>query len=157
RPGPGETQNHEWHTWLQADLLVREADALVGAVPAQVAQAGRSVEQELARRERKARADHLATQAALAQIRLGIGQKKDAESEVRALLAERQKLASEEPDNPDYQADLAAAHQHLGELLLSEGHIEKSILETKQARALLQKLAVRNLTAARLQVTAKTL
>jgi tetratricopeptide (TPR) repeat protein len=33
KPGPGELQDN-WHNWLQADLLLREAEALIPTVPA---------------------------------------------------------------------------------------------------------------------------
>jgi len=50
--------------------------------------------------------------------------------------AEREKIAAEEPSNSDYQADLAAAHQQLGQFLANDARIEEGVKETQQAVAL---------------------
>jgi serine/threonine protein kinase/tetratricopeptide (TPR) repeat protein len=166
-PAAGELQGY-WHSWLQADLLLREAEALIPAAPAQVAQARPSAEEQAARRDRKFRADSLTTKAALAQIRfdsqkkaaekelLGVlidrNQKKAAENELLAVLADREKIAAEEPTNFDYQADLAATHEQLGQFMVNTGRLEEGVKATQQAVALLEKHAAGNPKAARIQV-----
>jgi hypothetical protein len=67
----------------------------------------------------KARADGVSTHAALARIRLDLGQKMEAEAGLRAVLAEHVKIAPDPPANPDYLAVLATTHQHLGQLLVA--------------------------------------
>jgi tetratricopeptide (TPR) repeat protein len=109
-----------WPGWLHAILLVREAEQLIPAGPV-VAPTGPSPSDQAARRERKARADRVSTEAALALIRIDLGQQAEAEKELRAVLATREEIAAEEPANPDYQADLAAAHLQYGRFLAAGG------------------------------------
>lgn len=146
-------ENTEWHQWVRCRLLLREAESLIAkdqvaaATPATL-----SPREQAAQRDRKARADSLSTQAALAQISVDIGQKERAEAEFRAVLVERDKIAVEEPGNLDYQADLAAAHEHLGQFLVSDGRIEEGVKETQHAVKILEQFAAGNPKAARLQV-----
>ncbi len=150
-PGPGELQT-TWYNWHLAQLVLREAEALIPAAPVAAGPPGSTAQDYAARRDRKARADSLATQAALAQIRFDGGQQKEAEAELRAVLAEYAKIAAEEPANTDYQADLAAAQEKLGRLLVSAGRVEEAAKETQQALALLKQGAAGNPKADRLQV-----
>jgi tetratricopeptide (TPR) repeat protein/serine/threonine protein kinase len=151
KPGPEEARSR-WYDWVAVSQIVREAEGMMPAGQAQPVQVGLSAEEHAARRDRKARADSLATQAALALIRLDVGQKAEAEAELRGVLAEREKIAAEEPANSDYQADLAAAHEQLGQFLVSAGRIEEGVKETQQAVDLLEQFAAGNPRAARLQV-----
>jgi tetratricopeptide (TPR) repeat protein len=143
-----------WWEITRGQVLLREAEALIPVV-AEIAAAPAtlSVQQENARRDRKARADSLATQAALAQIRFDVGQKTEAEGELRAILAEHEKIAAEEPDNLDYKAELAAAHQQLGQFLVNDGRAEEGVKAAQQAVALLEQFAAGNPKAARYQVS----
>ncbi len=132
----------QWWEFTRGRVLLDEAEAMIRAAPAIAeAPAASPAQQDNAWRDRKARADSLATQAALAQIRLDVGQATEAEAELRAILAEREKIAAEEPDNLDYQADRATAHQQLGQFLESDGRNEEGVKETQQAVALLERIA----------------
>jgi tetratricopeptide (TPR) repeat protein len=156
KPGPDEVQSN-WYHWLLCQIVLREAEALIPTAPV-VAEAqgstapGSTAHDYAAQRERKARAESLTLHAALAQIRLDAGQKKEAEAELRAVLAEREKIAAEEPANPDYQAELAAAHEQLGQFLVSDARVEEGVKETQLAVALLEQSAAGNPRVARLQV-----
>ncbi len=102
------------------------AQDLLGRIPKApaVASVGSLAREAAARRERKGRAVHLSAREGLALIRLDIGQRAEAEAELRAVLAERVKIAAEEPANPDFQADLAATNQQLGRLLAEGGKVD---------------------------------
>ena len=126
-PRPGRIEppsRYYWWETLRADALIREAEKLLPAAPAQVIQVALSAQEQAARGERKTRAEEIATQAALALIRLDVGQKKEAEAELRAVLAERAKIVAEEPDNPDYQAELAAVHRQIGQFFMGTGQLQ---------------------------------
>lgn len=156
QPGPAELQT-TWYNWHVAQFVLHEAETLIPKTPEAAAISGVSTAQDYAaQRDRKTRAESLATQAALAQIRLDVGQKKEAEAELRAVLAERVKIAAEEPANPDHQADLAVAHEQLGLLLVSDARVEEGVKETQQAVALLEQSAAGNPKTARLQVNLAT-
>src|SRR5207237_6996748 len=73
-------------------------------------------------------------------------------AELRSVRSEREKIAAEEPGKLDYQADLAAAHEQLGQFLVGDGRIEEGVKETQQAVTLLEQFAAGNPRAARLQV-----
>ncbi|MCI0681757.1 MAG: protein kinase [Gemmataceae bacterium] len=133
--------DNNWFMWLRVALLIREAEGLIPPDPAVAAVETLSPQEAAARRDRKTRADRLAIQAALAQIRFDIGQQKAAEAELRAVLAEREKIAAEEPANPAYQEDLANAHHKLGQCLVNAGRVDEGVKETQQAVAVLEKLA----------------
>ncbi|HEY8504168.1 MAG TPA: tetratricopeptide repeat protein, partial [Gemmataceae bacterium] len=55
RPERGWAYDFDWHNWLQAELLVREAEALIPGAPAVAAEALPPAQEEAARRERKQR------------------------------------------------------------------------------------------------------
>jgi tetratricopeptide (TPR) repeat protein len=141
RPERGWLYNEtNWHNLLWVRLLLREAEGLIPDAPAVAAAARPSAQEEAARRERKARADRAATDFALALIRFDLGQKADAEAGVRKVLAERAKLAAEEPGNPEYRSQLADAYQALGQLLADAGRLDDGLKETRQALVIREKL-----------------
>ncbi len=142
-----------WDSWVRGRLFLREAESLIPPDPVLAGVNSLSPQEAAARRERKTRADRLAIQAALAHIRLDVGQKKEAEAELRAVMTEREKIVAEEPGSLDYQADLAAAHEQLGQFLVSDGRIEEGVRATQQAVALLEHFAAGNPKIARLQVS----
>lgn len=142
--------NLDWFDVVRCRILLREADALIGKDQV-VAAPAITPQDQAARRERKLRADSLSTRAALAQILADSNQKKEAEEELRSVLAERAKLAAEEPSNLDYQVDLATSHEQFGKFLIHDGRIDEGVRETQEAVALLQKLASGNPRVARLQ------
>ena len=102
--------------WLRARALVREAGQVIPAAPDAVA--ATPAADDAARRDRRARADRATTAFALALLRSDVGQKAEAEAELRQVIAERAKLAAEEPANAGYQSDLIAARLQLGRLLV---------------------------------------
>ena len=101
-----------------AETLLKEAQRLIPASKQDVPPVS-LVQEQAARGKRKARAERISAQAALVLIGLDLGRKKDAETELRQVLAEREKLAQEEPANVDYQADLSATHILLARLHLT--------------------------------------
>ncbi len=152
-PGPEENRS-DWFIWLAVHQIVKEAESMIPAAPAQLVQAGLSAEEQAARRDRKARADSLATQTALAQIRHDLGQKKEAVAELRAVLAERAKIAAEQPDNADYQIDLATTRLRLGQFLAESGQPAEALTEANEALAFLEKLAAQQPKSVRLRTEA---
>src|SRR5467141_1071229 len=101
----GWAYDWDWHNWVQVEILVREAESVIPAAPVTAAAPGAPpAQEENARRDRKARADRLSTEFALALIRVHVGPKAEAEAELRTVLASRVKLAGEEPANPDYRS-----------------------------------------------------
>ena len=112
-----------WHNWTQVEILVREAERLMPSAPASSVPVS-LVREQAARRERKARADRLATQAAMVWIRQDLGQNDEAVTELKEVIAERKKIAAEEPANADYQADLAESYGRLGRLLVAPQVVE---------------------------------
>jgi hypothetical protein len=62
------------------------------------------------------RADRAAARAALVRIGLDLGQRAEARSELEGVLAERARIAAEEPINADY---LAATHTLLAQALMT--------------------------------------
>lgn len=149
--------DNTWEGWVRCRLLIREAEKLVATDQVVAAGPGTlSLQEETARRDRKDRADRISLQAALAQIRLDVGQRKEAEAELRAVLAERGKIAAEEPANPNYQADLATTQRSLGQLLVSSGRIDEGVKELQEAVAVLEKVAAGNPHDARHQMSLAT-
>ena len=140
-PGLGELQD-DWASWLQAELVLREAETLIPAAPMVVSTSGSMAQDYATQRDRKARADSLATRSALAQIRFNVGQKKEAVADLRAVLAEREKIAAEEPSNLDYQFDLSSTRVRLGQFLADSGQIEGALKESQAALAFLEKLGI---------------
>ena len=110
----------DWHNWTQVEILAREAEGLIPTAPAPAGRASLAREQA-ERRERKARADRLSTRAALAWICLDVGQKEEAAAELKEVLAERTKIAAEEPGNADYRADLIETLVQSGRLPAAPG------------------------------------
>jgi serine/threonine protein kinase/Flp pilus assembly protein TadD len=136
RPSPdrGWVYDWDWHNWVQVEILVREAESLIPAAPATAAvSAASGAQEENARRERKARADRLSTEFALALIRVNVGPKAQAEAELRAVLAGRVKIAEEEPTNLDYRADLLASRIQVGRFLANSGRIDEADKELTEA------------------------
>jgi tetratricopeptide (TPR) repeat protein len=127
---------HWWET-IRAEILIKEAAGLIPTAPAAV-RVESLVREQAAQRQRKARADHLSAQEALALIRLDNGQKNQAETELRTVLADRVKIAAEEPANPAYQADLATTDQQLGRLLAETGKLDEALERLQQAAAIVK-------------------
>jgi hypothetical protein len=127
-PRPGrilEPDPFGWYEAVRAEILIAEAAGLIPKAPV-VPSVGSLARDVAARRERKVRAVHLSGRESLALIRLDLGQRDEAEAEFRAVLAERVKIAAEEPANSDFQADLAATNQQLGRLLAEGGKGDKN-------------------------------
>jgi serine/threonine protein kinase/tetratricopeptide (TPR) repeat protein len=125
RPGPnGLPADLAWWEIVRASTLIEEAEHLIPEAPPRVAQVALSPEDQVKRRQRKARSDELSTQAALAIARFESGDRQAAEDELRALCTARAKLAAEEPANPDYQIPHAEILLALGHLLLEDGDPE---------------------------------
>jgi tetratricopeptide (TPR) repeat protein len=122
-----EGNAYDWHNWTQVEILVREAEGLIPSVPAGPASLAR---EQAERRERKARADRAAAREALVLIQLDLGQPGEARSELEGVLAERARIAAEEPTNPDYLADLATTHTLFAQALMTPRVIE--VLPTAQ-------------------------
>jgi tetratricopeptide (TPR) repeat protein/serine/threonine protein kinase len=144
RPHPdrGWFYDWDWHNWVQVEILVREAESVLPAAPATAEAPGASpAQEENARRDRKARAESISTQAALAQIRFDVGQKKEAEAELRVVLAQLGKIAAEEPGNADYQVDLAATRLRFGRFLADSGRLDEALKESEEALVFLERLA----------------
>ena len=136
-PGPGLRQDN-WHPWLNCTILLREAEVLV---PAPVFSKGPAeATNDDALLDRKARAERLSIQMALALIRRNGGEKEEAEAELRTVFAERAKLAAEEPANEDYQADVVATRQQIAQSLVEAGKIDEGMQELQRASADLAKL-----------------
>ena len=95
----------DWHNWTQVEILAREAEGLIPSARRRRA-AHRWPASRPSGGSAKARADRLSTRAALAWICLDVGQKEEAAAELKEVLAERTKIAAEEPGNADYRADL---------------------------------------------------
>ena len=118
-PGRSVPPDHfDWWDTVRAEMLLKEAQRLIPA-PNQDLPPVSLVQEQASRSERKARAESVSARVALVLIGLDLGQKKDAETELKQVLAEREKLAKEEPANVDYQADLAATHVMLARLHLT--------------------------------------
>jgi hypothetical protein len=130
RPDPPAIASN-WHDWTQDEILVREAEGLIPTAPVPAPTAPASLAREQTeRRERRARADLATTRAALALIGLELGQKEEALAELKDVLAERERIAAEEPSSADYLADLAATRTLLAQALVTPRFIE--ILPTAQ-------------------------
>ena len=142
QPGHGELAS-TFYNWHLAQLVLHEAEALIPAAPAVAGTPGSTAQDYTAQRDRKARADNLATQAALAQIRLDVGQKKEAEVELRAVLAALEKIAAEEPVNLDYQFALASTRLRLGQFLADGGEFAEALKESEAALAILENVAAK--------------
>ena len=141
-PQPGrifEPASLRWCETVRAEILIKEAAGLIPTAPA-VANVGSLAREAAAGRERKGRADHLSAQESLALIRLDLGQRNEAEAELRAVLAERVKIAAEAPANQDFQADLAATDQHLGRLLAETGKLGEALERLQGAAAIMETL-----------------
>jgi tetratricopeptide (TPR) repeat protein len=141
RPDRGWAYDWNWPNWVEVEILVREAESLIPNAPAAVAQGAAPAQEQAARRERKGRADRLSTAFALALIRLDVGSKAEAEAELRKVVAERVKLAAEEPDNPEYAGQVADTRLALGRLLTDAGRPDEGLAEARQAVAIRDKLA----------------
>jgi tetratricopeptide (TPR) repeat protein len=140
-PQPGrnlEPDPFRWCETVRAEILIKEAAGLIPKASA-VATVRSLAQERAARRQRKAHADHLSAQEALALIRLDIGQKKEAEAELRAILAERVRIAAEEPTNPEFQTNLAATDQQLGRLLAETGKLDEALERFRRAAAIVEK------------------
>ncbi len=141
RPDRGWLYDHDWHNWVQLEILIREAESVIPAAPVTAAAPAASrAQEENALRDRKARTDRLSTEFALALIRVKVGPKGQAETELRGALGERLKITEEEPTNPDYQADVFAARLELGRFLISSGRNDEGGKELAEAVAIGQKL-----------------
>ncbi len=127
-----------WCDTVRAEILIKEAAGLIPTGP-RVVPVGSLARERDARRAHKDRADHLSAQEALALIRLDLGQKTEAEAELRAVLVERVRLAADEPANPDYQASLAATDQQLGRLLAETGKLDEALERFRGAAAIVEK------------------
>ncbi|MHB1556561.1 MAG: tetratricopeptide repeat protein [Isosphaeraceae bacterium] len=117
---------YDWHNWLQVEILIREVDGLIpdATEPSADPTTRRSLASEqAARRERKARAARADTRTALAWIARDAGRIDEARAELKRVLDERAKIAAEEPDNPDYQAALAATQLQLARAPAKMGDI----------------------------------
>jgi serine/threonine protein kinase/tetratricopeptide (TPR) repeat protein len=111
-----EGKAYDWHNWTQVEILAREAEGLIPSVPAAPASLAR---EQAERRERKARADRASARAALVLIHLDLGQPGEALSELQGVLAERARIAAEEPTDADYLADLAATYTLLAQAFMT--------------------------------------
>jgi serine/threonine protein kinase/tetratricopeptide (TPR) repeat protein len=123
-----------------AKILAQEAKS---AIPA-AAPNDSPVQEENARRDRKARADRLSTELALAQLRVNVGPMAEAEAELRAVLAGRVKLAEEEPSNPDYRSAVVVSRIQLGGFLADSGQVGKANKELADTVASAQRFVAEN-------------
>src|SRR5262249_14596066 len=122
-------------------------EALIPAPPAAVRVPTSPAAAELARLERKQTADRLATEFALAVIRLDAGRHAESEPLLRGLVANRAKLVAEEPGNFDYRLQVADARIALGRALIATGRSEEGLAEVRQGLAFHAVLAPCNLQA----------
>ena len=135
RAGGQHDPGYGWWDTVRAEVLIREAEALIKATtPAGVAPSA-TVPNEEARLDRKERSDRLATELALALIRLDNGRPAEADTLIRKVLAEQVKLVAEEPGNFDYRAQEANARLALGRALIVLGRTEEGLTETHRALA----------------------
>jgi tetratricopeptide (TPR) repeat protein len=141
RPDRGWAYDWNWPNWVEVEILVREIETMIPVAVAAAAPTASPAQEENARRERKARADRLSTEYALVLIRLDVGQKAEAEAELRKVLTERAKLAAEEPNNPEYAGQVADTRLALGRLLTDAGRPDEGLAEARQAVAIREKLA----------------
>jgi tetratricopeptide (TPR) repeat protein len=135
RPAQGP-EAYDWHNWIQVEILVREAEQRIPGASAVAGPAASPAREEIARRDRKAHADRLSTEFALALIRVRVGPKAEAEADLRQVLAERAKLAAEEPANPQYQAQVVDTYLALGRLLVDTGQVQRAEVDLAKAQAL---------------------
>jgi tetratricopeptide (TPR) repeat protein len=145
RPDRGWAHNWDWHNWIQVEVLVRQAESLIPAAPLAAARPGISgTPKENARRDRRARADQLSTQFALALVRVGVAPRAEVEAELRTLLARRGKVAAEEPANADYRSAVITSRILLGRFLARSGQIDKANKELTETLASSHKHAAEN-------------
>ena len=137
-PGPGEPQP-TWFSCVQAQLLLREAESRIAKAPVADEAAGTPLPAPPSR-------------GAQASCRPGVGPggpRRDparswpaGESRGRARGRARRagQIAAEEPANPDYEADVAATSQKLGQWLFGTQKLDLAIPRIQHAAALLEKL-----------------
>ena len=134
-----EPDSFPWIESVRAEILIKEAAGMIPTAPA-VTPLGSLARERAARRRRKDLADHLSSQEALALIRLDLGQRNEAEAELRAVLTERVRIAAEEPANRDFQANLAETDQQLGRLLADNGKLNEALERFRGAAAIVETL-----------------
>jgi serine/threonine protein kinase/predicted Zn-dependent protease len=126
-------------------ILDRKEESAISAAPVSAGTPGAfPVQEENALRDRKARADQLSTEFALALLRVNVAPKAEAEAELRAVLAGRMKLAEEEPANADYRSALFVSRIQLGRFLAGSGQMDKADQELAEAVTAGQKLVAEN-------------
>ncbi|MFO0871916.1 MAG: hypothetical protein U0935_23570 [Pirellulales bacterium] len=138
-PGPDRAQTN-WYNWSHSHVLLKEAEALVPAATTPATLTTLAPADEAARRARRAQADQLTTRAAIAQLHLHVGQKAEAESQLRAILEEQTALLKAEPENQAWQADVAKTQAQLSSLLFATGRPDEGNMALRQAVEVLQQL-----------------
>ena len=106
----------DWHNWTQVEVLARQAARVIPSIPATAAAVSLAREQAV-RGEREARAGRVATRMALVRIGMDLGANDEVLAAVKDILAERTRIAAEEPANSGYLADLAETQTMLGRLI----------------------------------------
>jgi serine/threonine protein kinase/tetratricopeptide (TPR) repeat protein len=143
KPGHGEAQLN-WYNWLQANLLVREAEALIPPPPAPAV-----ARSDPNSRDRKEIADRMAIRLALAQLSLDGGQWKEAEAELRAVVTEIDKVAEGDSSDGEFRTRRAIARIQLGRLLCETDRFAEGIGLIRESVAVLAKANERDAAARR--------